>query len=79
MTTPAAPDPQTVSHEAVATVARERVLALTEEVLLRDAKIREQQQYIQHLQSKLQEATPAPPRPRPMPPAGDVETLSAKG
>lgn len=60
MTTPAAPDPNTVSHEAVATVARERVLALTEEVLLRDAKIREQQQYIEHLQAQAREREAAP-------------------
>lgn len=54
------PDPNTVSHEAVARVARERAADLFEQVLLRDAKIAEQQQYIQHLETRLQELEAAP-------------------
>lgn len=54
------PDPNTVGHEAVATVARQRVLSLTEEVLLRDAKISEQHQYIQRLESRVTELEQQP-------------------
>lgn len=79
MTTPAAPNPSTVSHEAVALVARSRATGLFEDVLMRDAKIQEQQQYIEHLEARLRELEgAAPPRPRPMPPAGD-EAPPVKG
>jgi hypothetical protein len=60
MTTPAAPKANAVSYEAVATVARERVLALTEEGLLKDAQLREMQQYIEHLEARLNDAGAAP-------------------
>jgi hypothetical protein len=71
MTTPATPDPNTVSHEAVALVARSRATGLFEDVLMRDAKIQEQQRYIEHLEARVRELEGAPPRPRPMAPAGD--------
>lgn len=61
----ARPDPQTVSHEAVANVARQRAAALFEDVILRDAKIAEQTAYITQLEARIREleARPAPHRP----------------
>lgn len=55
MSMPERPDPTSVSHEAVAAVARQRVATLVEDVLLRDAKIQEQQAYIQRLEARLAE------------------------
>lgn len=49
------PDPKTVSHEAVAQIARQRAAGLFEEVLLRDAKIQEQQAYITQLEARIAE------------------------
>jgi hypothetical protein len=55
LTQPTAPDPNTVSHEAVANIARRRAGDLYQDVILRDAKIHEQQQHIEHLEGKLRE------------------------
>jgi hypothetical protein len=78
MTTPATPDPNTVSHEAVALVARSRATGLFEDVLMRDAKIKEQQQYIEHMEARVRELEAATGSPRPMPPTEDVRA-PAKG
>lgn len=61
MSTPTRPDPGTVAPEHVAAAARRRVGQLTDDLLLRDAKIAEQQAYIQQLEARLaeQDATPA--------------------
>jgi len=69
MTQPTAPDPNTVSHEAVANVARRRAGDLYQDVILRDAKIHEQQQHIELLEGRLRELElerqPAPAAARP--------------
>lgn len=54
------PDPGTVSHEHVAAAARRRVGQLTDDLLLRDAKIAEQQAYITVLEARLTEQEQAP-------------------
>ncbi len=80
------PDPNTVSHEAVAFIAQQRAGEQYQEVILRDAKIQEQQQYIKVLEARLAELEqqPAPvaspraarprhndlPEPEPMPQEG---------
>lgn len=58
------PDPNTVSHEAVATVARQRAAGLFEDVLIRDAKIQEQQAYIGVLEARIAELEAKPSAPR---------------
>lgn len=63
MTQPTAPDPNTVSHEAVANIARARAADLYAQLILRDAKIAEQQQYIAALEARLPPAEPAAPTP----------------
>lgn len=57
------PDPKTVSHEAVAAVARQRAASLFEDVLLRDAKIQEQEAYITTLEARIAELEQAPRPP----------------
>lgn len=57
------PDPVTVSHEAVAQIARQRAAERADDLLLRDAKIQEQQTYIQHLEARLQELEKNPQTP----------------
>lgn len=49
------PDPKTVSHEAVATIARERAAQLYADLILRDAKLQEQEQYITTLEQRVRE------------------------
>lgn len=63
MTSMERPDPKTVSHEAVATIARQRAAGLFEDVLLRDAKIQEQQAYITALEGRLAELEKPPATP----------------
>lgn len=85
MTTDQRPDPNTVSHEAVAMIAKERAGELYQDVILRDAKIGEQQRYIGHLETRVSElekqlelyqdapsavAAPRTARPAPEPQAG---------
>lgn len=60
MSTPTRPDPGTVSHEHVAAAARKRVTQLTDDLLLRDAKIAEQQAYITALEARLAEQANEP-------------------
>lgn len=66
------PDPRLVSHEAVATIARERAAELLGDVILRDAKIRELTEYIDALERENAELrgkiTAADTRPRPAAP-----------
>lgn len=54
------PDPSSVSHESVARIATERAGQLYQDVILRDAKIQEQQRYIQALEDKLGELEQQP-------------------
>lgn len=54
-TTDQRPDPNSVSHEAVAVIAQERAGQLFQDVILRDAKIGEQQQYIARLEARVGE------------------------
>lgn len=49
------PDPNTVSHEHVAAAARRKVGQLTDDLVLRDAKIAEQQAYITSLEARVEE------------------------
>lgn len=55
MSTLTRPDPNSVSHEAVAAIAQRRVGELVQDVILRDAKIQEQQQYIVVLEQRVEE------------------------
>jgi hypothetical protein len=54
-TTDQRPDPSSVSHEPVATIATQRAGQLFQDVILRDAKIQEQQQYITTLENRITE------------------------
>ena len=60
MSLPERPDPSTVSHEHVATAARKRAAQLADDLLLRDAKIAEQQAYIAALEAHLAEQDSTP-------------------
>lgn len=65
------PNPNAVSHEPVARIATERAGQLFQDVILRDAKIAEQQQYIGALEERIreleQQAPPAAAQPMPSP------------
>lgn len=63
-TTDQRPDPNSVSHEAVAVIAQERAGKLFQDVILRDAKIGEQQQYIAHLEARVEELSAPADAPR---------------
>lgn len=70
------PDPNTVSHEAVARVARQRAATLVEDLILRDAKIAEQQQYIEALEGRVRELEGAA---KSAPPARSADAVRAAG
>lgn len=49
------PNPNSVSHEAVAIIAQRRAGELYQDIILRDAKIQEQQRYITTIEDRLAE------------------------
>ncbi len=55
------PDPNTVSHEIVAEVARRRHATLADDLLLRDAQMQELRRYAAALEARLAELEGAPP------------------
>jgi hypothetical protein len=62
MTTPdQRPDPNSVSHEAVARIAQQRAGDLYQQLILRDAKIQEQHAYTSLLEGRINELTGGQP------------------
>lgn len=51
---PTRPDPNTVDHVHVATAARQKVAELTDQLLLRDAKVQEVHVYASALEKRLE-------------------------
>lgn len=70
------PNPNAVSHEPVARIATERAGQLFQDVILRDAKIAEQQGYITALEERIRELEQQTPAPRPQGPGSELPITS---